>query len=244
MSTIAHIDLETISPTDRAQSSRVPIPLFDDPYMAVMQAYLATITDSESKPFKDSRETEIPPPLPIAPPPVPPSVNPYLIVRQTHTPATIDTEFEPKEDPLDTEEFRPLAARTTPPSSDHTPMSSESTSFHPSLTSPTPTRVSYYRNTIRMAVRTQPTLSPGMSARIAKAAALSPSLFRKRYKSSYETPSPPSSSTLPIRKRAFRSCELALREGSLPSTFEIGQSSRFVSEQQRVEETLAPRPLM
>ncbi|GKG58807.1 hypothetical protein Tco_0594577, partial [Tanacetum coccineum] len=36
-----------------------------------------------------------------------------------------------------------------------------------------------------------------MSARVAEAAALSPSLFRKRYRSSYETPSP-SSSSLPF----------------------------------------------
>ncbi|GKA92675.1 hypothetical protein Tco_0814600 [Tanacetum coccineum] len=36
-----------------------------------------------------------------------------------------------------------------------------------------------------------------MSARIAEASALSPSSFRKRYRSSYETPSPSSSPTLP-----------------------------------------------
>ncbi|GJR01783.1 hypothetical protein Tco_0524767 [Tanacetum coccineum] len=39
-----------------------------------------------------------------------------------------------------------------------------------------------------------------MSARIAKETTLSPSLFHKRYTSSYETPSPSSSPTLPIRK--------------------------------------------
>ncbi|GJZ55341.1 hypothetical protein Tco_0610534 [Tanacetum coccineum] len=42
--------------------------------------------------------------------------------------------------------------------------------------------------------------------------------------------------------RALRRGRLALGEGSMPSTFEIGQSSRSVSEQQRVEETPAPRP--
>ncbi|GKA40046.1 hypothetical protein Tco_0732639 [Tanacetum coccineum] len=36
--------------------------------------------------------------------------------------------------------------------------------------------------------------------------------------------------------------ELTLGEGSVPNTFEIGQSSRSMSEQQRVEETPAPRP--
>ncbi|GKC10042.1 hypothetical protein Tco_1001652 [Tanacetum coccineum] len=60
-----------------------------------------------------------------------------------------------------------------------------------------------------MAMRTQPTLSPGMSARIAEAAALSLSSFRKRYRSSYETPSPSSSLTLPVRKRYQGTSELS-----------------------------------
>ncbi|GJR66721.1 hypothetical protein Tco_0012786 [Tanacetum coccineum] len=123
MSTPAHIDSETISQTDGARSSRVPIPLPDDHYMAVRQAYLATITDSESEPFKDYRETEIPQPLPIASSLVPSSDDPYLIVGQAHTPAAIDTESEPEEAPSETEELQPLAARTSPPSSDHTPTS-------------------------------------------------------------------------------------------------------------------------
>ncbi|GKD33712.1 hypothetical protein Tco_1249221 [Tanacetum coccineum] len=41
----------------------------------------------------------------------------------------------------------------------------------------TPTRVSFHRKTTRIVVHTQPTLSPGRSIRIAKAAALSPSSF-------------------------------------------------------------------
>ncbi|GKA70571.1 hypothetical protein Tco_0776710 [Tanacetum coccineum] len=142
---------------------------------------------------------------------------------------------------------------------------------------------------------------------------ISPSSFRKRYRSSYETPLPSSlalSPTLPLRKRyrgtseliedtegeslesdserdgskdkgpdsedkedeeeaepegqpqqavqvvdtamdeplglgyrALRRHELVLGEGSVPSTFEIRQSSRSVLEQQRVEETPAPRLL-
>ncbi|GKF04004.1 hypothetical protein Tco_0034672 [Tanacetum coccineum] len=61
-----------------------------------------------------------------------------------------------------------------------------------------------------MAMRTQPTLSPGMSARIAEAAALSPSSFRKRYRSSCKIPSSSSSLTLPIRKRYRGTSELIL----------------------------------
>ncbi|GJU31044.1 hypothetical protein Tco_1174633 [Tanacetum coccineum] len=56
-----------------------------------------------------------------------------------------------------------------------------------------------------MTVRTQPTLSSGISARVTEVMALSPSSFRKRYRSSYENPSssasPASSPTLPIWKR-------------------------------------------
>ncbi|GKB41238.1 hypothetical protein Tco_0886180, partial [Tanacetum coccineum] len=228
---------------DGARSSRVPIPLLDDPYMAARQAYLATITDSESEPFEDFRETKIPQPLPIASSPVPPSDDPYLIVGQAHTPAAIDTESEPEEAPSETEELQPLAARTTPPSSDHTPTSSDPTPVSPltdeefeasepsdtritsshsttpsdsttplspdhplTQTSPTLTlsRPLYYHRTARMAVRTQPTLSPGFSARLTETMALLPSSFCKRYRSSYETPSssasPSPSPTLPIRK--------------------------------------------
>nr|GFD17829.1 hypothetical protein [Tanacetum cinerariifolium] len=59
------------------------------------------------------------------------------------------------------------------------------------------------------AVRTQPTLSSGMSARIAEAAALFLSYFRKTYRSSYETSSS-SSLSLPIRKRYRGTFELIL----------------------------------
>ncbi|GKE42763.1 hypothetical protein Tco_1470047, partial [Tanacetum coccineum] len=151
------------------------------------------------------------------------------------------------------------------------------------------------------------------SARVAEAMALSDSAFCKRYRSSYETPSPSSSPTLSVQKRyrgtselildtdsegdelreedteedesdedhglddesqgledeglgleeeeaipkgqeqavpvveaaaseplglgygALRRCELEVGEDQVPSTFEVGQSSRFVSEQQGAE---------
>nr|GEZ24129.1 hypothetical protein [Tanacetum cinerariifolium] len=57
-----------------------------------------------------------------------------------------------------------------------------------------------------MVVRTRPTLSPGMLARIAKATALSLSSLRKRYRSSYKTPSPSSSLTLPIQRCTRDDC--------------------------------------
>ncbi|GJQ91657.1 hypothetical protein Tco_0002796 [Tanacetum coccineum] len=256
-------------------------------------------TDTESRPLEDLRETEIPQPLLVVPSPVLSSDDLYLTVRQAHTPSIVGTESELGEAPSEIEEFLPLVSRApltdeefkaskllntritsshfTAPSDSTTPLSPD----HPlAQTSPAQTRVSYYNSTIRIAVRTQPTLSSGMSARIAEATTLSPSSFHKRYRSSYETPSPSSSPTLPIRKRyrstsklvedtedesldsdteipvvdttadeplglgygALRHRELALGEGSVPSTFEIRQSSRSMSEQQRVEETPAPRP--
>ncbi|GKA83111.1 hypothetical protein Tco_0789859, partial [Tanacetum coccineum] len=105
--------------------------------------------------------------------------------------------------------------------SSHSLVSSDSTSplspNHPLTHVPptaTPTRVSFHRRTTRMAVRTQPTLSPGMSTQIAEATALSPSSFCKRYRSSYETSSPSSSPTLPVRKRYKGTSELILDTNS------------------------------
>ncbi|GJT19189.1 hypothetical protein Tco_0877895 [Tanacetum coccineum] len=116
-----------------------------------------------------------------------------MLVRQAYTPIATDIESEPLEDPIKTEETQPQSPRTTPLSPDYTPAS-------PDYTLDTP-----HRNTVRMVVRTQPTLSPGISARVTEAMALSPSSFCKRYRSSYETPSssasPASSLTLPIWKR-------------------------------------------
>ncbi|GJX49603.1 hypothetical protein Tco_0276448 [Tanacetum coccineum] len=48
MSTPAYIDLETITQADGAQSSRVPVPLPNDPYVVVRRAHLVnTDTDSD-----------------------------------------------------------------------------------------------------------------------------------------------------------------------------------------------------
>ncbi|GJV73414.1 hypothetical protein Tco_1493409 [Tanacetum coccineum] len=284
MSTPAHIDSKTIAQTDGARSSRVPIPLPNDPYMAVRQTYLATITDSESEPFEDFRETYIPQPLPIASSPIPPLDDPYLIVGQAHTTATIDTESEPEEAPSKTEELQPLAVRTKPPSSDHTPTSSNPTLVSPltdeefeasepsttritssnstaplnsttplspdhplTQTAPTPTlsRPLYYRRTACMAMRTQPTLPPGFSARLTEAIALSPSSFRSEeledegpdsegYEAAPEgqqqqvTPVEVTTADRPLGLGygAARRRALEIAEEITPSTFEIRHSSR------------------
>ncbi|GKE66232.1 hypothetical protein Tco_1520393, partial [Tanacetum coccineum] len=80
---------------------------------------------------------------------------------------------------------------------------------------PTPTRVSFHHRTarmvtLRMTVRVQPAMSPGHSARVTEAMALSDSPFRERYRSSYETPSSSSSPTLLMWKRYRGTFELIL----------------------------------
>ncbi|GJY17722.1 hypothetical protein Tco_0389213, partial [Tanacetum coccineum] len=117
-----------------------------------------------------------------------------LAVRQTQLVDT-DTESDPEEAPSEAEESQPLV------SSDSIALLSPDHPLTHILPTPTPTRVPFHRRTARMYMRTQPTLSPGMSARIAEAGSLSTSSFRKRYISSYEIPSPSSSSTLLVRKR-------------------------------------------
>ncbi|GKC26042.1 hypothetical protein Tco_1028192 [Tanacetum coccineum] len=62
----------------------------------------------------------------------------------------------------------------------------------------------------RMTMRVQPAMSPGHSARVTEVMALSNSAFRKRYRSSYESPSLLSSLALPVRKRYRGKSELIL----------------------------------
>ncbi|GKB00321.1 hypothetical protein Tco_0828314, partial [Tanacetum coccineum] len=181
-----------------------------------------------SQPFEDFRETEIPQPLPIASSPVSSSDGPYLIVGQAHTPTAIDTKSEPEEAPLETEELQPLAARTTPPSSDHTPTSPDPTLVSP-LTDeefeafePSDTRITSSHFTTpsdsttplspdHPLTQTTPTLTLSDLSRVTETMTLSPSSFRKRYRSSYKTPSSSSlasSLTLPVRKRYWGTSEL------------------------------------
>ncbi|GKC84543.1 hypothetical protein Tco_1140260 [Tanacetum coccineum] len=207
MSTPAHFDSEIFSLTDGAQSSRVPIPLSDDPIREVRQSHLVN-TNIESGPLEDLRVIEVPQPLLVVTSPVPSLDDLRLTFGQAHTPVIVDTESELEEAPSETEEFEASEPSDTRITSSHSSASSDSTApLSPdhllTQTSPTltPTRVLFHHRTARMAVRTQSTLSPGMLAQITEASALSPSSFCKRYRSSYETPSPSLSLILPIRKR-------------------------------------------
>nr|GEV29205.1 hypothetical protein [Tanacetum cinerariifolium] len=240
----------------------------------------------------------------------PPSTRTSPLSRD-HTPTSPD--YTP-DTPLTDEESEPTEAtktRTTSPSDSTTPLS-----FNHPLTQITPTltlsRPLYYCKTVRMAVHTQPTMSPVFSAKLTEVMALSPPSFRKRYRSSYETPSssasPTLNPTLPTQKRYRGTSEpildteteddeseaegtgswskefeeegpdsegwetasekqqqavpaedaiadeplglgyrearrraLELAKEIAPSTFEIGQSSRSVPDQQVADETSTPR---
>ncbi|GKE02616.1 hypothetical protein Tco_1390599, partial [Tanacetum coccineum] len=86
MSTLVFVDLEISTQANGAQSSRVLVPLLEDPYKAIRQAYLDG-TNTESEPFEDPVETETPEsPYTIAPPTsLPESTPPTLvpILRRT-----------------------------------------------------------------------------------------------------------------------------------------------------------------
>ncbi|GJX56162.1 hypothetical protein Tco_0286059 [Tanacetum coccineum] len=86
MSTPVFIDPESSTHDDGAQSSRLHVPLLEDPYEAIRQAYL-DVTDTESEPFEDPIDTEtLESPLTVAPPTsLPKSTPPALvpILRRT-----------------------------------------------------------------------------------------------------------------------------------------------------------------
>ncbi|GKD12476.1 hypothetical protein Tco_1196883, partial [Tanacetum coccineum] len=86
MSTPMFVDSKSSTQDDRAQSSRVPVPLPEDSYEAIRQAYLDGM-NTESEPFEDPIDTETPEsPLTIAPPiPLSESTPPVLvpILRRT-----------------------------------------------------------------------------------------------------------------------------------------------------------------
>ncbi|GKA24074.1 hypothetical protein Tco_0710107 [Tanacetum coccineum] len=182
MSTPVFADPESSTQADGAQSSRVPVPLPEDPCEAIRRAYLVG-TDTESEPFEDPEsETPESPHIVASPVSLPDSTPPVCHVEES-------------------EGFDTSGAGST--SSDSTtPLSPD----HP-LTRDTPVLVSSLRRIARMAVRVSPVLSPGYSASIAEAAAMSDVVFRKRFRSSYESLP---SSTLLVRKRYRGTSKLIL----------------------------------
>ncbi|GJT30593.1 hypothetical protein Tco_0910868 [Tanacetum coccineum] len=193
MSTPDYVNSESITQTDGAQSSRVSVPLPDDPYVAVRQARLV---DTESEPEEAPAEAE-------------------------------ELQSLGSRVPLMVEEFEAVEPSGTRTDSSHSSASLDSTAplspdhllTHVSPT-PTPTRASFHRRTTRMTVRVQPDMSPGHSARVTEVMALSGSAFRKRYRSSYESPSSSLSLALLVWKRYQGTSELILDTDS--EGYELG----------------------
>ncbi|GKE29488.1 hypothetical protein Tco_1444872 [Tanacetum coccineum] len=161
---------ETITPTGRAQDNPLISPFHDDPYMLVRQAYTPIAMDTESEPFEDPIKTKETQPLSLRATPLSPD---YILASLDYTPGTphSDEESEPMEAP-ETRNSSPLDS-TSPLSPDHLLTQTSPTPTHP--------RAFFYRSTARMAMCTQPTLSPGISARVTDAMTVSPFSFYKRY---------------------------------------------------------------
>ncbi|GKB73012.1 hypothetical protein Tco_0934424, partial [Tanacetum coccineum] len=218
MSTPVFVDPKSSTQADRAQSSRVPVPLPEDPYEVIRQAYLDG-TDTESELFEDPIDTETPEkdyemmgmstPVFVDPESstqadraqssrvsVPLLEDPYEAIRQAYLDGT-DTYSEPFEDPTNTETPEsPLAIALPIPLSKSTP----------------PILVPILCKTTRMAVCVPHTMSSGLSTSLAKVAAMSESALRKRFWSSCERSQSVSPPDLPLRKRYRGTSELV--EGS------------------------------
>ncbi|GKE83741.1 hypothetical protein Tco_1557483, partial [Tanacetum coccineum] len=169
---------------DGDQSYRVPLPLPEDPFEAIRQAYLVG-TDTESEPFEDLGIESPESPHVVASPILFPDSTPHVgHVEESEGSCTSSTGSTSSDS-------------TTPLSPDHP------------LTRDIPVSVPSLRRTAHMAVCVHPVLSPGYSARIAKAASMSDVAFHKRFRSSYEgSPSP--SPTLLVQKRYRGTSKLIL----------------------------------
>ncbi|GJS42882.1 putative reverse transcriptase domain-containing protein [Tanacetum coccineum] len=257
MSTPAHFDSEISSQTVRAQSSRVPTQLPDDPYVAVRQTHLVD-TDTESEPEEAPLEIE--------------EFRPLV----SRAPLT-DEEFEVSE-PSDTR----ITSSHSSASSDSTEPLSPDRLLTQASPTPTPTQVSFHHRTARMARyrSSYETPSPSPTLLVRKryrgifelildtkiedessdSDAEREGLEDEGYGLEDKSPGTEEEEATPEGQQqavpvvdttadeplrlgygALRRRELALGEGSMPSTFEVGHISRSVSEQQRVEETRAPR---
>nr|GEY06182.1 acetolactate synthase 1 [Tanacetum cinerariifolium] len=167
----------------------------------------------------------------VVPSRVPPSNDLHLKAGQAHTPATIDTKSEPEETPSKIEEFQSLVPRAphtdgefeASVSSDTWTISSHSSASSDSTTQLSPDRPLTWTSPPELYLA-----------------------FRKRYRSSYETPSPSPSPTLLVQKRYRGTFELILdmeteddeseAEGSGSGSEESGEESSDLEEEEAAPE--------
>ncbi|GKB63700.1 hypothetical protein Tco_0919886 [Tanacetum coccineum] len=167
-----------------------------------------------------------------------------LVIRaKAHTPAIVDTEFEPEEAPSEIEEFLPLVYRA--PLTDEEfevsePSDTRITSSHSSASSDSTALLSPdLPHTEREGSEDE---DPGSEDEGLGSEEEEEEAAPKVQHQAILVMDTATNKPLGLGYGALRRRELALGEGSVPSTFEIGQSSRSLLEQQRVEETPTPRP--
>ncbi|GKB30767.1 hypothetical protein Tco_0870168, partial [Tanacetum coccineum] len=169
-STLVFVDPEISTQADGPHSSRVPVPLPEDPYEAIRQAYLVG-TNIESKPIEAPK-------------------SPHTIASPTSLPdSTPPTCHVEESEGSDTSGARSMSSDSTAPLSPD----------HP-LTHTTPALVPVLCRTARMVVCVPLAMSPGLSASKAEVATMSNSAFCKRFRSSYESSPSSSPPNLPLRK--------------------------------------------
>nr|GEV80215.1 MAK10-like protein [Tanacetum cinerariifolium] len=151
MSTLVFVKIEIFTQADGAQSSRVPVPLPEDPYEAIRQAYLVR-TDTKSEPFEGETKAPKLPHTLVSPTALPDSTPPTCHVEESKG--------------SDTFGVRSMSSDSTAPLSPD----------HP-ITYTTPTLVPILRRSARMAVRVPPTMLPGLSTSMTEVAAMSDLAF-------------------------------------------------------------------
>ncbi|GJY19240.1 hypothetical protein Tco_0390731 [Tanacetum coccineum] len=200
--------------------------------MLVRQAYTSTITDTESEPIEDPIKTKEPQPLPITSTPIP---------SPDYTPATPYSDEESEDS--ETSETRITSPHsTTPPSEFTSPLSPiNPLSTQTSLTL-TPSRAFYYRSTTRIAVRTHPTLSSGILARVTEAMTLSPLSFRKRYRGTFKPIVDTETEGDELEDKGTDSESEELEDEGLGSgSDEVASKDQSTPDQQIADETPTPR---
>ncbi|GJR32974.1 hypothetical protein Tco_1109206 [Tanacetum coccineum] len=178
MSTLVFVDPESFTQADEAQSSRVPMPLPEDPY------YI------RSKQFELKRSKELfQTPQLVSEPRGLEMITSQLqgklwLYDEAYLDGT-DTESEPFEDPIDTETLEsPLTISPPIPLSEST----------------LPVLVLILRGTARMVVRVLHAMLSDLSASMVGVAAMFESALRKRFRSSYDSSPSVSPPDLPSRK--------------------------------------------
>ncbi|GJV76355.1 hypothetical protein Tco_1507939 [Tanacetum coccineum] len=245
----AHSFPETITPTNRARDSLVITHLHDDPYMLVRQAYTPIAMDIESEPFKDPIETEETYPLCPRVIPLPPDYTPASLDY------TLDTLHLDKDlEPMEASETRPAS-----PSGSTSPLSPD----HPlTQTSPTstPSQAFYYHSTAYRSSYENPSSSASPASSLTLP-------IQKRYQGTFElilytktegdeleakgtgseseeSEDESADEPLGLGYGAARRRALELVDGPAPSTFEVGQSSKTVPDQQTGNEITTLRLLV